>query len=90
MCLRKKREAVMPIIALPAHFDGKRICLDEPYELKTDTKLIVTVLPRHEPDEEKLSWTLISRRKLQDAYGKDEPDYPASLVKELNSDYEAG
>ena len=28
----------MPIISLPAHFDGKRICLDEPYDLEPDTK----------------------------------------------------
>jgi len=35
----------MPIISLSAHFDGKWICLDEPFDLELDTKLIVTVLP---------------------------------------------
>jgi hypothetical protein len=34
----------MPIISLKAHFDGKAIHLDEPYELPRDAKLIVTVL----------------------------------------------
>ena len=35
----------MPTIALQAHFDGRRIVLDEPFELIPDTPLIVTVLP---------------------------------------------
>ena len=35
----------MPMIAVPAHFDGERICLDEPFELEPNAKLIVTILP---------------------------------------------
>ena len=30
--------------SIPAHFDGEHILLDEPVELKPNTKLIVTVL----------------------------------------------
>ena len=36
----------MPIISLPAHFDGEQICVDEPFDLKPETKLIVTILPK--------------------------------------------
>ena len=32
----------MPLISLPAHFDGNKICLDETFDLEPDTKLIVT------------------------------------------------
>jgi hypothetical protein len=35
----------MPTIALQAHFDGKRIILDEPYDLPPNASLIVTLLP---------------------------------------------
>ncbi len=34
----------MPLISLPAHFDGKRICLDEKFKLEPNTKLLVKSL----------------------------------------------
>ena len=34
------------MIAVPAHFDGERICLDEPFDLEPNAKLIVTILHR--------------------------------------------
>lgn len=80
----------MPMVTLPAHFDGKRICLDEPFDLETDTKLIVTVLQKQEPDNEHKSWALLSGRRLEEAYGENEPDYSSGLLKEGNSNYEAG
>ncbi len=79
----------MPIIALLAHFDGEQICLDEPFELEPNTKLIVTILPKHEPNNEHEDWLLISRRRLEEAYGENEPEYSTKLLKEVNPDYEA-
>jgi hypothetical protein len=35
----------MPTVAIPAHFDGKNIVLDEPYELPPNASLLVTLLP---------------------------------------------
>lgn len=78
----------MPIIALPAHFDGKRICLDESFDLKPGTKMIVTILPRQEPDNEHEVWLLLSGQKLEEAYGENEPEYSSDLLKEVNPDYE--
>jgi len=80
----------MPIIALPAHFDGERICLDEPFDLEPNTKLIVTVLPKHEHDYEHENWLLFSGQRLEQAYGENEPDYSLDLIKEVNPGYEAG
>ena len=54
----------MPIIALPAHFDGERICLDEPFDLEPDTKLIVTILPKQETASEYEAWLLLSGQRL--------------------------
>ena len=35
----------MPSISLHAHFDGRQIVLDEPYDLPANAPLIVTVVP---------------------------------------------
>ena len=35
----------MPSVALQAHYDGKRIVLDEPFDLPAHTALLGTVLP---------------------------------------------
>ena len=41
----------MPPVALPAHYDGERIVLDEPFDLPQHTPLLVMVLPANaEPD----------------------------------------
>ena len=79
----------MPIVTLPAHFDGERICLDEPFELETDAKLIVTILPKQESDNEHEAWLLLSGQRLEDAYGENEPEYSSDLLKEVNPNYEA-
>jgi hypothetical protein len=45
----------MPTVALRAHYDGKKIVLDEPFDLPTDAPLIVTVLPAaSEPETEEV------------------------------------
>jgi len=79
----------MPIVALSAHYDGERICLDEKYDLKPDSRLIVTILPPEDTDSEHESWLRLSGQTLRDAYGGDEPEYLTGLLKEVNSAYEA-
>ena len=76
----------MPLISLPAHFDGNRICLDENFKLEPNTKLIVTIISPS--DNEKDDWYKLSSQMLERAYGDDEPEYPISLIKEANPDYE--
>ncbi len=79
----------MPIVTLLAHFNGERICLDEPCDLKPDTKLIVTILPKQELDNEHESWLFLSGQRLENAYGENEPEYSSDLLKEINPNYEA-
>jgi len=76
----------MPLISLPAHYDGNSICLDENFNLEPNTKLIVTIISP--PDNEKVDWYNLSSQMLERAYGDDEPEYPSSLIKEANPDYE--
>jgi len=78
----------MPMIALSAHFDGERICLDEPFDLEPNTKLIVTILPEPESDHEYKDWLYLSGQRLEEAYGENEPEYSIDLLKEVNPDYE--
>jgi hypothetical protein len=75
----------MPSITLNAHFDGQQITLDEPFEIPSNAKLLVTVLET--PDLERDEWTGFSLRNLAQAYSDDEPEYPVSALKEVNPEY---
>ncbi len=66
----------------------KRICLDEPFDLEPNAKLIVTILPGRESDSEYAAWLHLSAQRLRDAYGENEPEYSAELLKEVNPGYE--
>ncbi len=81
----------MPLVALPAHYDGKQICLDEEYPLAPDMKLIVTVLPQNNAGDqgERDSWLRLSNQNLERAYGDDEPEYSSDLIKEVKPSHEA-
>lgn len=77
----------MSSINLQAHFDGSHIVLDERFELEPGTRLIVTVLPKQQPDERE-AWLLLSKKRLENAYGEDEAEYSLDLIKEANPEYE--
>lgn len=70
----------MPTVSLKAHFDGKSIKLDEPFDLAPNTCLIVTVLSPV-TDAEREGWANLSAANLARAYGEDEPEYTESNVK---------
>ena len=72
----------MNTISIPAQFDGERIILDEPFELEPNTKLIVTVLPKRDAEDE--SWHCVSGKRIEYAYREDEEEYPIDLIKEAN------
>lgn len=77
----------METVTLRAHFDGKQILLDEPFELEPNTELVVTI--RYKSSyEEREDWARLSLESLARAYGDDEPDYSLDLIKEANPEYE--
>ncbi len=53
----------METITLRAHFDGRQILLDEPFELEPNTQLMVTVFPKS-LDEEREDWTMLALESL--------------------------
>ena len=73
-------------ISIPAHFDGERIFLDEPVELESNARLLVTVLPQG--DSERVAWLRLSATQFNAGYNGDADDYPLDLIKEMNPDYE--
>ncbi len=70
----------MPSISLKAHYDGRTIHLDEPFDLREGTQLIVTVLETVQPDSERVGWSDLSARGLARAYGDSEPEYSIADV----------
>jgi hypothetical protein len=69
---------------LHGHFDGKQILLDEPFELKPNTKLIITVLSENEDGD----WLALGKKAFAHAYDDEEPEYPLEKIKNLNPEYE--
>lgn len=75
----------METITLQAHFDGDRILLDEPFELEPEMRLIVTVLPKQQvEDDERRDWLSLSLKGLQNAYGPDEPEYALNTLHDVS------
>ncbi len=70
----------MPAVTLKAHFNGKQIVLDEPFDLPPDSPLMVTVLPKEDSAEDAHLHSL-AVDALARAYGDDEPDYCAADIK---------
>lgn len=71
-----------------AHFDGKEVRFDEPFQLEPGARLLVTVLPKEGVNDERGDWLKISAHGLQYAYGAEEIEYSRSLMKEPNAEYE--
>ena len=73
----------MPTVTLRAHFDGKQIVLDEPFEIPPNTRLAVTVLPATGGDDpDRAAWAAAGAANLARAYGNDEPEYSAADLKQ--------
>lgn len=75
------------LITLPAHFDGKSIILDAPFELQPHDKLLVTILKSESDSDERKDWIDSSLSQLNRAYTDDEPEYSVSMIKEPNPEY---
>jgi hypothetical protein len=70
----------MPAVTLKAHFNGKQIVLDEPFDLPPDSPLMVTIMSKEDATED-AQWHGLSAGALARAYGEDEPDYSADDIK---------
>ena len=46
----------MPAVTLQAHYDGRHIVLDEPYDLPANASLMVTILPASSDTDTDADW----------------------------------
>ncbi|MGE3800702.1 MAG: hypothetical protein AB7H80_06745 [Candidatus Kapaibacterium sp.] len=77
---------MMNVTTIPAHFDGTKIVLDEPYTLEKDMRLLVAIVVENSGEEEASDWFRASREamaKLQE----DEPDYSNAVIIRSNPEY---
>ena len=70
----------MPSITLNAHFDGQSIVLDEPFQLPSNARLLVTVVSGS-TDSDHAQWSALAGSGLALAYGDDEPEYRLTDVR---------
>ncbi len=70
----------MPAVTLKAHFNGRQIVLDEPFDLPPNSPLMVTVFAKEDYIED-AHWHGLAAGALARAYGEDEPDYSAADIK---------
>jgi len=72
----------MKVLTLKAHYDGERICIDEPFELRPNTPLPVAVLSAEQTTDDRTDWAVLAKQALSHACGEDEPDYPNYLIRQ--------
>jgi hypothetical protein len=70
----------MPLMSIPAHYDGVRVCLDEEVALRPNVRLIVTVL--EDSDAEREDFLRLAASKLAAAYADDEVEYSVADLRQ--------
>ncbi len=76
------------MLEIRGHFNGETIVLDEPFNLKPNTRVIVKVLTDDEDADEREEWRILSLQSLARAYSDDEPEYGLDSIKKFNPEYE--
>jgi len=69
----------MLILSIPAHFDGEHVRLDEEVALRTNARLIVTVL--EDSDQDRANFLKLAASGLAGAYSDDEIEYTKADLK---------
>ena len=67
--------------------DSTHLELSKPIVARKGLTVLVSVAEPGEADIERQQWLAVSAQSLCTAYGGSEPDYSASMVKEINPDY---
>ena len=69
----------MPLMSIPAHFDGTQVLLDEKVALPLNARLLVTVLD--ESNEDREEFLQLAANSLATAYSDEEVEYTAADLK---------
>lgn len=69
----------MPLMSIPAHYDGTQVLLDEKVSLPLNSRLLVTVLDDSDDDREQ--FLQLAFNSLATAYSDEEVEYTAADLK---------
>ena len=69
----------MPLMSIPAHFDGTQVLLDDKVALPLNARLLVTVLDGSNEDREE--FLQLAANSLATAYSDEEVEYTAADLK---------
>lgn len=69
----------MPLMSIPAHYDGTQVLLDEKVSLPPNSRLLVTVLDDSDDDREQ--FLQLASNSLATAYSDEEVEYTAADLK---------
>jgi hypothetical protein len=69
----------MPLMSIPAHYDGTQVLLDEKVSLPPNSRLLVTVLDDSDNDREQ--FLQLASNSLATAYSDEEVEYTAADLK---------
>jgi len=72
----------MSFVTVRAHYDGEKVCLDEPIDLPPNTPMLVTIPKPDLEDDSRAGWFAFAQSAFAHAYGDDEPDYSDVAVRE--------
>lgn len=75
----------MSFVTVRAHYDGEKVCLDEPVDLPPNTPMLVTIPRPDNEDDFRAEWFAFAQAAFAHAYGDDEPDYSDATVRERPS-----
>ncbi len=67
--------------------DSRHLKLKKPIKIAPGSTVMITIESAEGVAEDQ-EWYMLSSQSLEEAYGKDEPDYPLDKVKELNPEYQ--
>ncbi len=66
--------------------DARHLMLKNPIEIPPGSKVLITIVPNKSNGND--DWFSLSIQQLEAAYGEDEPDYPLSLIKNPNAEFQ--
>ena len=69
----------MPLVSIPAHYDGTQVLLDEEVVLRPNARLIVTVLG--DSDAEREDFLRVAANGLAGAWSEDEVEYSEADIR---------
>jgi len=72
----------MSVVTLKAHYDGEKVCLDEPIQLAPNTPVLVAIPQPETEDKFREEWFAMARAAFARAYGDNEPDYSDAVILE--------